>query len=517
MESRIRPYTTAGEALVGASLIAVTPVAPPPTDIAVSQQQVALSAAVDPIGPWTDLINESSANATVLGQTFFQGPGPVLQQLIVNQLAHLSQVLDDPASITDIATQVGDNLQKAFETATFLGVKPDPETMDPLTQSNDAFHAVFAALLPMFLPEGDPTTTGLITQAVNFLASPLSGVLIGSVGPVISPLVAIANSFAALADAEDPVAGLQELVAMPANAAGAFFNGATLNLDGLLPVISGALPMPEGISIDSLSLAFGGLLTPGGTALGPEGGEPALEYDQGIGGSIFNSLGLSVGLFGGKLDIPGKPVGPIGALVNLSQMVSGALGWDGTGNPLDEMELPSAPDILESPAALAAPQGPAELPASLADPETPTVDLSAKSELTAPAADPDASDPADQLKVKESADDTLTALSKADEGPAVKRNLPGSKLAAALKDGGTQVKEKVSNLGKTIRGNLFKKSNKKAASDAVTSETSTADKSTADTSAQSTSAKQSADSSDSTPSTRDLKRSVKKSASNDAA
>ena len=114
------------------------------------------------------------------------------------------------------------------------------------------------------------------------------------------------------------------------------------------------------------------------------------------------------------------------------------------------------------------------------------------------------------------------ALSKTDDGPAVKRNLPGSKLAAALKDGSTQVKEKVSNLGKTLRGNLFKKSNKKSAPDAVTSDMSTADmstadKSTADTSAQSTSAKQSADSSDSTPTKRDLKRSAKKSASNDAA
>ena len=109
------------------------------------------------------------------------------------------------------------------------------------------------------------------------------------------------------------------------------------------------------------------------------------------------------------------------------------------------------------------------------------------------------------------------ALSKTDDGPAVKRNLPGSKLTAALKDGSTQVKEKVSNLGKTIRGNLFKKSNKKSASETATNDTSTADKSTADTSAQSTSAKQSADSSDSTPTKRDLKRSAKKSASNDAA
>lgn len=70
------------------------------------------------------------------------------------------------------------------------------------------------------------------------------------------------------------------------------------------------------------------------------------------------------------------PVGPIGAVANLSQIVAGAIGWDGDGNPLTHLTFPkieTEPDT-DTPSTLSAlgtKDQPAALPsASSASPET---------------------------------------------------------------------------------------------------------------------------------------------------
>ena len=107
-------------------------------------------------------------------------------------------------------------------------------------------------------------------------------------------------------------------------------------------MISGLLP--EDLPVTSLSFAFGGLLTPGTTGL----------TGQGIGGSVLNSLGI--GVLG--LPIEGQAVGPLGALTNLSQMVAKAIGWDGTGNPLTDLTLPTIdPPAAPEPEPVNQPEG----------------------------------------------------------------------------------------------------------------------------------------------------------------
>jgi hypothetical protein len=54
MQNSLRPYATAGVAIVGASIIAVTPVAAPPTGAQVRPVQL--------VDAWSDLISESTAN-----------------------------------------------------------------------------------------------------------------------------------------------------------------------------------------------------------------------------------------------------------------------------------------------------------------------------------------------------------------------------------------------------------------------------------------------------------------------
>jgi hypothetical protein len=138
------------------------------------------------------------------------------------------------------------------------------------------------------------------------------------------------------------VAGLEELINTPANVLNGFLNGATLNLDPLIPLAeqTGLLPteiqlgaLTIGLDYNNLDLAFGGLLSPGETV-------------DGIGGSIFNSLGIGAaitfdGAPVGELTIPGQGVGPLGALTSFTQLLASVIGWDGSGNPLTQLTFPT--------------------------------------------------------------------------------------------------------------------------------------------------------------------------------
>ena len=344
MQYGVRHRGVTGLGLLGAGVIAVSPIAPSLPDAQVPalpdvhSTAVQLTADVNPLTAWIDAINTASGNATQLADSFFEAPGAVWQQVIVNQMSHLGEFIADPTRIGDILTQVAANVQAAWDTGVLVGA--DADTIAATTpQTLDDFHSVVFTLLPTVLDEDlGELETQLITQVVNFAASPLSGVLIGLAGPVASPAVAFANSIQTIADAfaaEDPAAAFQAVIDTPANMVDGFLNGATLNLDVLAPVVNGAGLLKEGTTIDNLSLGFGGLLTPG---------QP-LESD--IGGSIFNSLGLTVSTeFVGvpiTLPVEANPVGPLAAMTALSHVVAKAIGWDGEGNPLTDLTLPTLP------------------------------------------------------------------------------------------------------------------------------------------------------------------------------
>lgn len=193
-----------------------------------------------------------------------------------------------------------------------------------LNHTLDGLHKAIVSLLPSFLPpDVDPDT---VSGILNVLSSPASAMFMGAIGPVISPLVALGND---LADGN--------LLDIPADMLGGLLNGATLNLDALLPVINGADILPEGTSINSLDFAFGGLLSPGVVSVPgapysfPDGPDVAP-----VGGSLLNSLGLNITteLAPGvpiTLDIPSSGIGPLGAMEAWSQTIGVLLGdgWDG--------------------------------------------------------------------------------------------------------------------------------------------------------------------------------------------
>ncbi|MGB3334524.1 MAG: outer membrane porin GjpA [Mycobacterium sp.] len=346
MSGSARSWIPAGLALalLSAGTVAVTPVTPFTPDL--RSQAVQLTAGeIDPITPWVDAFNTASANITALTDFFFEAPAATLQQTIVNETGYFGQFIQDPGSIGDIFTQIRDHLQTASESF-LLGGAPDDVISATLPHTLEAAHTQLYNLLPFVLQaflQLDPDTVDSIMTTVDYLASPLSGVLIGMIGPLVSPIVELVNSIQEITDAlnsdsPDFTAAFNDLINIPANLTNAFLNGSTLDLSGLLPLLSEEGILPEGVTFTSLGIAFGGLLTPGAT-------DGTIPDNLGIGGSLFNSVAFVM-----ESPLPagigGVPVGPIGAWESLSQILAGAFGWDGTGNPLTDLTFPTFPTEL---------------------------------------------------------------------------------------------------------------------------------------------------------------------------
>ncbi|OBY30934.1 outer membrane porin GjpA [Mycolicibacter kumamotonensis] len=332
------PYATAGVVLIGAGLIGVTPVAAPLPDVQV--RNVALASDTDSLGPWQEVFNTASQNATTLLNNYFSAPSVALQQVVANQAGFAQQLLDDPTSISNVMVQLQDNLAAAWTGYGLQGASDD--TRDTVLAHTlecsgclASGHAVLFGEIPGYIPADEQAAA---LPIINFLASPASGIIMGELGPLISPWVALFNS---LGDGDNANQVL-------ANMVGAFFNGATLNLDSLIPTINGAGLFPPGMSMVNLDIGFGGLLSPGSVGL-PAGGDS-------VGGSIFNSVGIDfTGVPSvGNLDAPSEPVGPIGALEGWAQAIADLLGWSGSGSPLADVTLPVIPDDGGAAASLAA-------------------------------------------------------------------------------------------------------------------------------------------------------------------
>lgn len=84
MRSGIRPYVTAGVALVGAGAIAVTPVNAAATQTPVSHQAVQLAAIPSPLVLYPQVFLRSVSNAGALLEQYFADPFPIISATLSN-------------------------------------------------------------------------------------------------------------------------------------------------------------------------------------------------------------------------------------------------------------------------------------------------------------------------------------------------------------------------------------------------------------------------------------------------
>jgi hypothetical protein len=93
MHAAVRPYATAGVALVGASVIAVSPIHPPLPDIQVHNPVAQLAALADPFQAYTQVFQEAVANVEPILADAAANPTPILTKIVQNQIASLEALL----------------------------------------------------------------------------------------------------------------------------------------------------------------------------------------------------------------------------------------------------------------------------------------------------------------------------------------------------------------------------------------------------------------------------------------
>jgi hypothetical protein len=116
MQMALRPYVTAGIALVGASVIAVAPIAPHPD---LHLPTVQLSAAIDnPIAVFTPVVDAAGMWLTNTIQSEIANPFPILHQILTNQITTAGQLLQavnaGGAALGELAAGLPATLQTAF-------------------------------------------------------------------------------------------------------------------------------------------------------------------------------------------------------------------------------------------------------------------------------------------------------------------------------------------------------------------------------------------------------------------
>jgi hypothetical protein len=119
MQIALRPYATAGVALVGASVIAVSPVTVTPTAAQeVREAAVQLSALTNPIDAFEPVFQAAVADFQALAQQIGANPAPILQAILANLPGNiaalpgnaLAQILEIPQIPGQLPGQIGDSL-----------------------------------------------------------------------------------------------------------------------------------------------------------------------------------------------------------------------------------------------------------------------------------------------------------------------------------------------------------------------------------------------------------------------
>lgn len=283
MRTAVRPYVTAGVAMVGASVIAVTPITTPLPDIQVHNPNLQLTSLATDIQAYVAVFQQAASNGQALLSTFLANPTPILSQIIKNQIAAFQALV--PALQDALTTTAIPALQAALADLTSGNVQR-------------AVNNVLTAALSLLLPLGNLVTQPLtnLGKAINIFAGNFELVLLpGLIGPLISGVGATGTAIQDVIDAvpNGPLAVLDALITGPA-----------VILDGVLNGPTGAL-----------------LPTPGGAP----GYGPNLASLVGLPGLNVFGPGLLTPPIGFVLPNSIIPGGPIGAVQSLQEAIAKAI------------------------------------------------------------------------------------------------------------------------------------------------------------------------------------------------
>jgi len=340
-----RSYLTAGIAAVGVGAIALAPVQAIPDQAVlvpprvVSDVGAVLASSFDPITPWVDTITTSLDNVAALIGFAFEKPFPILSTVIGNLGTYLGEISSGNFGL--ILEQVADNIGKLITSpfnsgqVTDFPIGPEgsgdtapipagtylSETSPVEGNSPDLFKdALNQEMVPALFEDpcqidGECGIWPTVASVSTFLNSYGSGVLLGLLGPVLSPVAALINSVTAIVDAigtSDFLGALNELINIPANLVNGFLNGALLDLTPILGALGPDAPL------DGVGLRLGGLIS-GPTPLNGSLRDPENPPTEFSGGTGFDSVYAVKDTGLGPIIFGGLPVGPIGSLIGMGQ------------------------------------------------------------------------------------------------------------------------------------------------------------------------------------------------------
>ena len=342
MDITARPWTTSGLAL---TLVAASAIVAPVADLPAVQTRAVQLVSGDV--SWDQVLQTALANGTDIYDHLAPATFADIQQFAANVPEYLDGTRNFDADLTT-----------AYNAAINPFVPTDPEpyiytSVDP-TPSTISIDSFLGHLFDIPLPGKDGLldilTNGLsfdvgicpictdvnipvlpllvgsdlateIEPYLSFSGSPLSGILWGSLGTTLGPILQLNDDVTAITAAlsgatPDYTTAFNDVADLPANVTNAFLNGyGDINLDTLLADFGDTSPTTDA----SLFLDLGGLLSPAGSLI------------NGVG--FTDSLG-DCSIACATLDVPATAVGPIASLFLQDQAIAESIGWDGVGQPL---------------------------------------------------------------------------------------------------------------------------------------------------------------------------------------
>ncbi len=233
MEAAVRSYFTAGVALTGAAVIAVSPLAPTPAEIQlpavnISTAAVTLNALTNPLDAWAQTLSSAGENLQALGEQLLANPIPILQTVISNQIGNATVVGNAFQTYGDLVGTTLQGLPAALQTASDLVAEGKiTEAMDGLTQ--ELLPAIVGLLdLSNNTWSAVSTTTQNIQNVINAVPTIVASVALPALFPVLSVvngLAATAQDVVTAANAGDTEGVANALLNAPANLTDAFLNG----------------------------------------------------------------------------------------------------------------------------------------------------------------------------------------------------------------------------------------------------------------------------------------------------
>jgi hypothetical protein len=251
LQLALRPYVTTGVALIGASVIAVTPIAAPPPELHMPAVTLAANPVVD---AYAELLQQTWTSIQTVGAQAWNQGLPILDQFLVNTGANLNILAQVPANLL---SSIQYSLGEIQTTLQYAGTQFQSGDIDGGIMTlwsglilNPVVGLVFPFLNTLEIPVTMAKTFARVVEALP------TAVLLGVGFPILSSVNATVSSFATVAQnlydgitAGDLGAVVTALLTAPATVIGGILNGDDAGNMGLINgVIAGLLNARETIA-----------------------------------------------------------------------------------------------------------------------------------------------------------------------------------------------------------------------------------------------------------------------------